>query len=104
MCTVCNVDINISHGGRSDIVTHSKTKKHIVNYSVVSKSSKLQFASKPDDFMTIKAELLFTNFILEHNVPVVTADHFTKLMSAMYPNVEAVKKFSCGRTKTGHII
>ena len=96
MCTVCNVDINISHGGRSDIVTHSKTKKHIVNYSVVSKLSKLQFASKPDDFMTIKAELLFTNFIFEHNIPVATADHFKKLMSAMYPNVEGAKKFSCG--------
>ena len=37
LCVLCNVDLSISHGGRSDIMAHSKTKKQIEAYLLLTK-------------------------------------------------------------------
>ena len=56
------------------------------------------------DENVMKAELLFTGFICEHNLPISTADHAGKLLKAMFPNSQIAKKYSCGRTKTTNIL
>ena len=58
--------------------------------------------SAPDE-NAMKAELLFTGFICEHNLPISTADHAGKLLNAMFPDSKIVKKYSCGRTKTTNV-
>lgn len=104
LCTACNADISINHGGRSDILSHAKTKKHIKNYDASKSAPKLNFSTIPDDLQTISAELLFTNFLLEHNIPLAAADHASSLFRAMFPESAEVKKFACGRTKAGHLV
>ena len=51
-----------------------------------------------------KAEVIFTNFVLEHNLPFSVADHFTDLCKQMFPDSEVAKLFSCRRLKTTHIL
>lgn len=109
-CKPCRRDILISHGGRADIVQHSKSKVHIRNMNAEAEVSShkqqsiLAFQSKPDDDSAIRAECMFASFYLEHNIPISVADHMTKLLKAAFPNSEEIKKFSAGRTKTSHII
>ena len=52
----------------------------------------------------IHSEVLFMNFLLEHNLPASAADHTTKFFSAMFPNSAEVRKYSWGRTITTEII
>ena len=33
LCIVCNSDINISHGGKSDIVQPAKSSKHVSSFN-----------------------------------------------------------------------
>ena len=50
------------------------------------------------------AELYFTTFIAEHNLPFTVADHFGKLCKVMFPDSEIADGFSCGRTKATSIV
>jgi hypothetical protein len=52
----------------------------------------------------IHAEILFTNFLIEHNVPIAVSDHAGPLFRKMFPDSEIAKKYGCARTKTTAII
>ena len=41
----------------------------------------------------VKAELLFSDFLVEHNLPFSTADHAAKLFWDMFPDSKAVIKY-----------
>lgn len=51
-----------------------------------------------------RAEVLFANFVAEHNLSFLVADCFTKLCKSMFPDSKIATKFSCGRTKTTQIV
>lgn len=106
-CICCACDINIAHGGRSDLRAHESTAKHTRNATNEEKSTKISsfFSSaQSDDYSVIKAECYFTSFIVEHNLPVSVADHAGPLFRKMFPKSEEAKKYGCGRTKTTAII
>jgi hypothetical protein len=44
------------------------------------------------------AEVLFTNFLIEHNVPIAVSDHAGSLFRKMFPDSEIAKKYGCART------
>ena len=48
----------------------------------------------------MKGELLFTNFLIEHNLPLATADHAGPLFWKMFPDSKIAEKYSRARTKT----
>ena len=48
----------------------------------------------------MRAEVLFANFVAEHNIPFLVADCFTRLCKTLF----TVSKFACGRIKTRQII
>jgi hypothetical protein len=52
----------------------------------------------------MRAEVLFANFVAEHNIPFLVADCFTQLCKAMFTDSKIASKFSCSRTKTTQII
>ena len=52
----------------------------------------------------IMAENLFNNFVAEHNLPFVVADHFTQLCSKLFPDSKIASKFACKCTKCTQII
>jgi hypothetical protein len=56
------------------------------------------------DMKVMKAELLFSNFLVEHNLPLSVADHATPLFKAMFPDSATAEKFSCRRTKATSLV
>ena len=52
----------------------------------------------------IKAEALFSQFIVKHNLPFAIADHFSKLVPKMFPGCPIAKKYGAGKTKTTQIV
>ena len=48
-------------------------------------------------------ELLFSDFLVEHNLPLKTADHVAKLFRNEFPDSKMVSKYQCGCTKTTHM-
>ncbi|XP_063222953.1 uncharacterized protein LOC134531219 [Bacillus rossius redtenbacheri] len=106
-CSVCRCDINIGHGGRYDINLHVNCSKHLANVKSVAVSSKVSdyFAkNNSTDNAVIRAECMFTNFLVEHNIPLNVSDHAGPLFRKMFPNSEEAKKFGCARTKSTAIV
>eukprot|EP00117_Sycon_ciliatum_P019217 scpid92565/ scgid17493/ Zinc finger protein 862 len=50
------------------------------------------------------AELYFTSFLVEHNIPHAASDHFTELCKRMFPDSNIAKEYASGRTKTTAIV
>ena len=107
-CSVCSCDFSVAGGGVHEVKRHCASRKHTENLKAVSQQPVLtaaMFASKPStrDQVTT-AELYFTSFIVEHNLPISSADHFSKLCKHMFPDSKIAQEYSCGRTKTTAII
>ena len=45
------------------------------------------------DKKVVKAELLFSGFLVEHNVPLSTVDHAAKLFRNMFPDFKIMNKY-----------
>ena len=52
----------------------------------------------------MKFELLFSAFLVEHNLSLSTVDHTAKLIRNLLPSYKIVKKYQCVRTKTTHML
>lgn len=52
----------------------------------------------------IKAETMFTGYLLEHNLPLQASAHAGPLFRKMFPDSEIAKKYGCGPTKTTAIV
>ncbi len=107
-CSVCNCDFSIQHGGRDDIKRHIDTRKHTQNANSAAHSQPLtsffNVAGSDEELKTTKAEVYFTGFLVEHNLPLAAADHAGPLFRKMFPDSKIAAKYQCGRTKTGAII
>ena len=107
-CTVCNVDVSIAGGGQHELLErHMKTTRHssLLNQleSQPSISTTLAQPQRVDERATA-AELLFTKFVVEHNLPFLVADHFSKLTKVMFPDSKIAAAYASGRTKTTAIV
>ena len=105
-CDCCGVDINIGHGGVNDVKKHLTTSKHQEMLTATSSSNSLRalFQQSSIEESVTRAEVLFANFVAEHNLPFMVADHFTHLTTTMFPDSQIAKAFRCAATKTTCII
>ena len=87
-CKVCRRDISIFHGGRTDIVLHSKSKLHIAAVESESTPKITSWISTSQDLNVTRAECLLTSFYLEHNIPLSAASHMGSLLRKAFPNSE----------------
>ena len=74
-CTVCSADVNISHGGIGDIKKHGLTSKHTSLEKLREAKPVSQFFAPLSDMSAINAEVLFTEFLVEHNVAFAASEH-----------------------------
>ena len=108
-CNVCAVDFSVAGGGVHEVKRHLESKKHKDNAkSLENQPSILSVMPQPgtsslEEKVTM-AELYFTTFIAEHNLPFLLADHFTKLCKVMFPDSRIANEFACGRTKSTAIM
>lgn len=103
-CTFCHFDFSISHGGKNDIEKHRETEKHRDSYKRRFQQSILKTMFHKDlggmDDKVCQAEVMFVEYLIEHNLPFAAADRFTKISKCMYPDSDIVKKQSCGKMKS----
>jgi hypothetical protein len=108
-CKVCGIDFSVAGGGVHEIKRHIDTKKHkenvrgMTNQLTLTSTMPLLSTNSLENDITA-AELYFTTFIAEHNIPFLAADHFTKLCKSMFPDSKIADGFSCSRTKTTAIV
>ena len=62
------------------------------------------FRPSPIEEAITQAEVLFANFVAEHNLSFMVADHFTHLTSVMFPDSKIAEAFGSARTQTTCII
>lgn len=101
-CSQCSSEINIAHGGVSDIKLHLKTKKHLAGVNAVAISTSMsKFLTKNDtekhDILAKEAALAYHT--VKHSHSFRSLDCTTKLISSLFD-----KKFSSARTKSEAMI
>lgn len=84
-------------------------KRHIAGKGHLSRS-KARLHTKPltsmfvqkdsdADILVRKAELRFTGFLAEHNLPLAAADHLGGLIRSSFPDSKIAQSYACARTK-----
>ena len=106
-CGVCSRDINISASGIYDVKMHIKSKMHEKNARAavqhVPMTTFFKSASNAPE-TTATAEVMFSYFVAEHNLPAAIADHFCSLAPRMFPDSSIAKSMKCRRTKTTMVV
>jgi hypothetical protein len=103
-CNICSVDISVSHGGLNDCKQHIKTGKHQENVSLLQPPSIKQYFTNDLNIGVINAECLMSSYLVEHNMPLSSSDHFTSIVKQMFPDSKIAAQFSCKRTKTSCVV
>ena len=110
-CVVCSRDVKVASSGLYDVNENMNSKLHASNLKMHEDVATVRAFFKPRtnsdaeaaDAVT-RAEVLFSYFIAEHNLPGATGDHFTELCRIMFPDSAIAKRFRCKRTKTTQVI
>ena len=99
-CISCHKALFCDHQGKKDITDHCASPSH----KECVKSSKNQ--ATLDMFCTcntaqtslekkvVNAEVKITNFLVQHNLPLATADHLSSLFKEVFPNSNITKTTS----------
>jgi hypothetical protein len=105
-CIPCMKNIKCDHQGITDVKNHCGTESHKKREKQMKSQpsvSQLFHSQEPKDAVT-KAEVIVTNFLIQHNLPLATSDHLGPLFRSVFPDSDIAKKYSCGRTKTCAIV
>ena len=93
---VCNVHVNVSFGGKYDVIRHSKSASHgtLKNATKTQPQMKSFFVTTGLSTNVLTAEIKFAQFVAEHNLPFSVADYFMKLARQMFPDSDIAGKFT----------
>ena len=106
-CQVCRKELNVASGGKDAFVSHSKVPAYIAAAKTVqnTRGGMDQYLSNSvaQDKAT-RAEVMMVNFLAEHHQSFNIMDHFTLLVTSMFPDSDIARQFQCSRTKATAII
>ena len=105
-CLPCGKNLKCDHQGLKDVEDHCETETHLKNYSTWKKQPLLSFFKTDNNFekKVLNAEVMVTNFIVQHNLPIATADHLGHLFKNIFPDSKIASSYSCAKTKTFAIL
>ena len=107
-CIPCGKNITCHHQGLGDVKKHCCGELHTKNVASWKKQKTMNmFNSNKQTTLSqkvIKAEVITTNFLVQHNLPIATADHLGPLFKEIFPDSKIAASYSCGRTKTSCIL
>lgn len=106
-CLPCGKNLSCHHQGLKDVEDHCKKETHLKNYSSWKKQAQLSFCKSPEsnfENKVLNAEVMVTNFIVQHNLPIATADHLGHLFKKIFPDSKIASSYSCAKTKTFAIL
>ena len=109
-CIPCGKNLSCHHQGLADVKVHCGRDAHKKNLATLKKQKTLHcFAPNRNEDTTFsrkvtKAEVMVTNFLVQHNLPIATADHLGPLFKEIFPDSSIASSYSCGRTKSSAIL
>jgi hypothetical protein len=77
-CKLCNTNFSVAAGALYDVKRHAKRSTHVTAVEASSKTKSITNFVDKKSSSVILSETLFSNFVVEHNLPFSLADHFTK--------------------------
>ena len=90
-------------GGSGDIRKHIASHKHKRNVELEQRALQgarsITTMMKKDDFSIIRAEVTFTDFLVEHSIPLAVSDHAGRLFRKIFPGSPIAQQYECTRTK-----
>ena len=98
LCTVSRNDFIVAYGGESDFNGHKDTSKHKGYVGILHNNKKLtnfcaSSATANLDIKVVKAKLLFSAFLVEHELPLTSAHHAAKIFRNMFPDFKTMNKY-----------
>ena len=112
-CIPCKTTVSCEYQGRKDVERHCAPlvegrplSFHNKNVDSVKNARRIGFVSQSsfiNDQVT-KSEILHTEFLVQHNIPLNAAAHLPKLYKVMFPDSQIAKSFACSRTKSTAIL
>ena len=107
-CVPCKSNFSVKSGGLYDVKKHTQTELHKKCATAVKGTSAMQnfLVSSAGHLLrqVTRSETLFSNFVVEHNLPFAVADHFSDLCKKMFPDSKTAENFACKRTKCTQIV
>jgi hypothetical protein len=98
----------VASGGLHDVTKHVGGTKHVSKakmwdtgeQKLMDKFFSPISETTPLEENVLTAEVLWSRFIVEHNLPISASDHATRLFKIMFSDSEIAKRFRSSRTKT----
>ena len=108
LCTVCTA-ISVLHMEENKISIDTRTPQSISDMWILRNDKKLTHfgassATANLHQKVVKAKLLFSGFLIEHELPLTAANHAAKLFRNMFPDSKIVNKYRCGCMKITHML
>ena len=105
-CIPCASKLSCHHQGLVDVRNHCGREKHKINVQSLKNQPRVTstFSSSGESQAAIKAEVRLTNFLVQHNLPIATADHLCPLFREIFPDSRIAKSYKCARTKAAAIL
>ncbi|KXZ75922.1 hypothetical protein TcasGA2_TC031710 [Tribolium castaneum] len=105
-CTACNTILNTKV---SDLIHHSRTKKHLMKVKNIKTTSKIDVSFKKilesrEEHDVIDATLRNCLMVAAHNISFRTIDHITSVTKKNFKECEVAKKMALKRTKGEMIV
>ena len=90
-CLPCGKNLTCHHQGLKDIKEHCNKPSHRqadASWRKQTRLSSLYRGDTEDVFRNkvLNTEVMVTNFIVQHNLPIATADHFAQLFKNVFPD------------------
>ena len=98
------MDINITRGGRNDVIKHVSSDNHRKNSITVFKVYIFYHKKDRRNNKVIYTETKFAMFVAKNNLPFTICDEYSKMVADMFPDSELAKKYAAGKTKITQII
>ena len=102
LCVPCNKQISCSHQGLKDIKDYCLRETHKIWLQEVNKSppiSQCFSSSNTSNRDCIKAEVMVTNLLMQHNLPIATSTYLGPLFKSIFSDSQIAKSYACSATK-----
>ena len=108
-CLPCSKSVSYSHQSLGDVNEHCRGVTHKKNEKAIKTTRGTISYHQGGGYNDLKkktlgTEILHKNFLLQHNIPFLTADHLAPLYGKIFPKSKIVKNFTCSRTKKTAIL
>lgn len=108
-CIPCKKVLSCSHQGVTDVKVHCGSELHKVSLKSLKNIRTLQnyfdnVTETSHEKKVRKAEVMITNFLIQHNLPLATADHLGPLFREVFPDSKIANSYRSARTKTRAIL